>query len=283
MRIKQAVLPNIVITARLCGSLLFSALPLFSQEISSRTENVGSISIQKAVTKLWPDTLGCGLTGRVYDEKKEPMINVVILLSVDGTLKGSVTDYDGVYSFGSLQPGLYKAVILYLGYDSLIQDSIIVAPFLTLVRNFQMKRSAQKPYHYRPPYRTSLINTSFTGIAGRITDNKRTPLPGVKINSYENGTRDGWAITDRDGSYYLTQRPGSREILFSYPGYDSVLITGLTIVEDSTKNIDLKLSKSRTRCLSYETFTIFCPPIIDIDYPTRRIFKREEIDQLPLR
>ncbi len=63
------------------------------------------------------------ISGTVTDAG-ETLIGVSI--SIDGTLRGSVTDFDGVYSI-SLDPGTYKVIASYVGYSTIAQTATVVA------------------------------------------------------------------------------------------------------------------------------------------------------------
>ena len=83
--------------------------------------------------KIWLTTITLGLViicsnvawsqttfmikGKVTDNKNEPLIGVNILLGSTGV--GTITDYDGNYSFtGSVKSGEYPLKFSYLGYSS---------------------------------------------------------------------------------------------------------------------------------------------------------------------
>ncbi|MEL7426856.1 MAG: TonB-dependent receptor [Bacteroidota bacterium] len=63
------------------------------------------------------------ISGAVVDGD-EPLIGVSI--SVDGTLSGTVTDFDGNYTL-DLPPGNYKLVASYVGYSTIAQNATVVA------------------------------------------------------------------------------------------------------------------------------------------------------------
>lgn len=63
------------------------------------------------------------VSGTVVDGN-EPLIGVSI--SIDGTMKGAVTDLDGKYTI-SLDPGAYKVVASYVGYSTIAQRVTVVA------------------------------------------------------------------------------------------------------------------------------------------------------------
>jgi hypothetical protein len=60
-----------------------------------------------------------GVKGTVTDEKKEPITNASVAIFFNDSLKGAtVTDIDGNYTIGLLQPGTYKIKASNFGYLS---------------------------------------------------------------------------------------------------------------------------------------------------------------------
>ncbi len=84
-----------------------------------------------------------GIAGCVLDEKKERAVNVTVeVFSSAGVLAGAnVTDYDGNYRVKPLEPGYYKILALYPGYDSVTVTEVIVQPGAITTQNFNLKRS----------------------------------------------------------------------------------------------------------------------------------------------
>ncbi len=117
-------------------------------------------------------------------------------------------------------------------------------------------------------------------IAGHVTDEKREPIVGASVQVLQKSILKGNTNTDIDGNYILTLRDtGYYDVLATYRGYDSLLITGVLVTHDTTiQNFDL------SRNTGYREPIIFrskCLPILDIDNPTKRTFYKYQIDQAP--
>lgn len=56
------------------------------------------------------------LTGKVLDEEKEGLIGATIML--EGTTKGTVTDFEGNYTISGIAPGTYKVSYSFVGYKT---------------------------------------------------------------------------------------------------------------------------------------------------------------------
>jgi hypothetical protein len=83
------------------------------------------------------------ISGRVLDDKKEPLPSAVIQVYQGGILKGgNVTDYDGNYTVKPLDPGYYNVLVLYAGYDSIMITDVVVTPGQRTTQNFQMARKS---------------------------------------------------------------------------------------------------------------------------------------------
>ncbi|MFI5196809.1 MAG: carboxypeptidase regulatory-like domain-containing protein [Chitinophagales bacterium] len=81
------------------------------------------------------------ISGRVLDDKKEPLPSAVIQVYQGGILKGgNVTDYDGNYTVKPLDPGYYDVLVLYAGFDSIMVTEVVVAPGQRTTQNFTMAR-----------------------------------------------------------------------------------------------------------------------------------------------
>lgn len=68
------------------------------------------------------------LTGRVVDEKKEPIMYATVRAFKDTQFIGAtVTDSAGNFEINSLNPSLYSIVALSLGYDSSVIKDLLVS------------------------------------------------------------------------------------------------------------------------------------------------------------
>lgn len=82
------------------------------------------------------------LSGTVLDgaNDNEPMIGVVV--RVEGTDLGAVTDVDGQFNIIGVRPGTYTVVATYDGYQPLRINNVRVSIDLTTTLNFTMRESA---------------------------------------------------------------------------------------------------------------------------------------------
>jgi len=85
------------------------------------------------------------ISGRVLDDKKEPLPSAVIQVLQGGILKGgAATDYDGNYSIKPLDPGYYDVLVLYNGFDSFETTGVIVSPGQRTTVNVTMQRKSKE-------------------------------------------------------------------------------------------------------------------------------------------
>ena len=83
------------------------------------------------------------ISGRVLDDKKEPLPSAVVQIFQDKILKGgAMTDLDGNFVINDIETGKYDALVLYAGLDSLEQKSIEIFPTQKTSVNFQMRHKA---------------------------------------------------------------------------------------------------------------------------------------------
>src|SRR5580698_2049405 len=81
------------------------------------------------------------ISGRVLDDKKEPLPSAVVQVYSGGILKGgNVTDYDGNYTVKPLDPGFYDVLVIYAGFDSIMTTHVTVSPSQRTSLNFSMTR-----------------------------------------------------------------------------------------------------------------------------------------------
>ena len=80
--------------------------------------------------KVKPVESGFGqISGRVFDDKKEPLPSAVVQVSQNGVVKGgAATDFDGNYIIKPVEAGYYNLVITYHRLYSFIITGILVHP-----------------------------------------------------------------------------------------------------------------------------------------------------------
>src|ERR1700749_1116981 len=87
-------------------------------------------------------------------------------------------------------------------------------------------------------------------ISGRVLDPVKEPLPSAIVQVYQGGILKGGCITDYDGNY--TIKPlgaGYYNVLASYTGYDSVMVTGVIVADSSRTTQNFVFSKPQNKRL----------------------------------
>ncbi len=100
-----------------------------------------------------------GISGRIFDEKKEPLVNAIVqVYSSGGLLRGvNATDYDGYYLVKPLERGYYKVVVILNGYDTSMMTGIIVQNSQMTIQKFDLKKSQGKAKRSTNVYRKPLV------------------------------------------------------------------------------------------------------------------------------
>lgn len=123
---------------------------------------------------------GQGITGRVLDETKQPMINAVVQVFNSGgmVVGATVTDFDGIYLVKPLDPGYYNVLVRYAGYDSALTTGVIVHPGASTTLNFNMTHPSgmRMKEVIVKAYKTPMINSDDPG-SHVMTFNQSTPVP----------------------------------------------------------------------------------------------------------
>ncbi len=101
-----------------------------------------------------------GLSGKVLDEKKEPIINAIVqVFSSNGVLMGgNVTDYDGNFLVKPLDPGYYTVAVRFNGYDTSTVTRVIVSQATNTSQNFALYKFVDHPKNVVTEYKNRLIN-----------------------------------------------------------------------------------------------------------------------------
>lgn len=80
------------------------------------------------------------IKGLVTDVKtKEPLVGATVML--EGTMTGTVTDFDGAYAIQRVKPGTYKIRCSFISYETILKEKVTVAPGQILEIDFELKES----------------------------------------------------------------------------------------------------------------------------------------------
>jgi outer membrane receptor protein involved in Fe transport len=159
------------------------------------------------------------ITGRVVDEKKEPVINAVVQAFDGGILKGTaVSDIDGNYDIKPLEPATYFLVVKALGFNDQKITDIVVSPDKTTGVNVAMEiKSNTLGAVTIVRYKTPLVDPYATGSNGHLdkdqidhapvltTDELVALTPGVYQQSRRQDDRSGVSIggSRSEGTLYI--------------------------------------------------------------------------------
>ncbi|SFR34803.1 Outer membrane receptor proteins, mostly Fe transport [Robiginitalea myxolifaciens] len=115
--------------------------------------------------------------GVVTDPSGEPIIGASVYL--EGTDKGSQTDFDGKYTITGISPGSYNLIASYLGYETQTKYNILVRSVGTPDFNFVLVESAQQ------------LDEVVVSNANVISRPKETPLSTQSLSAVEIATYPG--------------------------------------------------------------------------------------------
>ncbi|AXT57067.1 TonB-dependent receptor [Aquimarina sp. AD1] len=117
------------------------------------------------------------LSGNVVDQTGLPVLGASVL--IEGTEKGTQTDFDGNYRIENIIPGSYNLTISYIGFQTQTKFNIIVKSKGTPAYNFVLKESAE-----------ALDEVVISNI-NRISRPKETPLSIQTLSAVEIATYPG--------------------------------------------------------------------------------------------
>ena len=119
-------------------------------------------------------------------------------------------------------------------------------------------------------------------IGGTVTDTTGGVLPGVTVEARSPALIEQvrTAVTDGNGQYLIVAlEVGTYDILYSLPGFGSLLREGVVLNSGFTANIDIQLGIGDIE----ETITVSgATPVVDIqNVEQRQVMDREVIDSIP--
>ncbi|MGB5821780.1 MAG: TonB-dependent receptor [Saonia sp.] len=117
------------------------------------------------------------LSGNITDETGTPVIGASVFL--EGTEKGTQTDFDGNYRIENIIPGSYNLVVSYIGFETQTKYNIIVRSKGTPAYTFTLKESAEK------------LDEVVVSNANKISRPRETPLSTQSLSAVEIATYPG--------------------------------------------------------------------------------------------
>ena len=83
------------------------------------------------------------IAGTIIDQQtQEPLIGVNV--SVDSSILGAITDFDGKYEINELSAGTYRLVISYIGYNTKTIEQVVVKEQETTTLNIVLELASNE-------------------------------------------------------------------------------------------------------------------------------------------
>ncbi|MBX2906337.1 MAG: von Willebrand factor type A domain-containing protein [Taibaiella sp.] len=118
-------------------------------------------------------------------------------------------------------------------------------------------------------------------IAGKVVDEKKEPILSALVVVLQSGIHVQQNVTDFDGNYNIRKlTPGYYDLLVTYAGYDSVLITKLTVVPGkvTTQNVSMVRNSDSLKGITIKAYK---KPLVNVDKANITILTAEDIKTLP--
>lgn len=211
------------------------------------------------------------LSGKVTDKTGEELIGCTLkLMQLERMVKGTITDYDGVFVFKEIEQGMYDIEVSYTGYTPFRLNNIFVkARGDQKMDTIQLERIAETgcdlPGIYAMHSFKPTLAFNQTHLSGKVTDETSEELIGATVKLMrENYTISNGTITDFDGNYvFKAVEPGTYNIEVSYTGYQTSRTDGVVVKADSINKLDVSLGVSELH--SGCGIIIYCYPMLNKD------------------
>lgn len=137
-----------------------------------------------AVGIVGAQTGATSLAGSVKDDAGEPVISgTVSLYKGKSLLTGVLTDFDGNYNFGNIDPGNYEVEVSYVGLQTQRVTGVVVLAGRTNFLNFELSSGVNLAEVVVTEFRVPLIEQDNTTRGGIKTGEEIRNLPTKNINA----------------------------------------------------------------------------------------------------
>jgi hypothetical protein len=118
-------------------------------------------------------------------------------------------------------------------------------------------------------------------IAGKVLDEKKEPLLSATVQIYQGGILKGGNVTDFDGIYSVKPLdPGYYDVLVSYTGYDSIMITKVVVQPGGKTTQNFTMSRA-SKELTTTIIRAYKKELVDQNNPGKTVLTSEDIKVLP--
>ncbi|MBX2890374.1 MAG: carboxypeptidase regulatory-like domain-containing protein [Saprospiraceae bacterium] len=185
------------------------------------SEKGGSHVAPAKIRRIPAPTASALLQGRILDDTGEPLIGATVkVLKGNELVRGTITDYDGIYHVKPLNPGTYNVEISYTGYTTQKTTGVKVLAgqitFLDDAMSNSMVLNAVEVAAYKVP----LIKQDQTVSGGALTSEQIRSLPTRSMNAIV-ATTAGTTSKDDDDIKIKSSRSDATEYYI-----DGVRVTG---------------------------------------------------------
>lgn len=110
----------------------------------------------------------------------EPLINATV--SIQGTTRGVITDFDGNYLMLNVEPGTYTLEARYLGYATAVVQEVIVRTDLTTRQNFELEAEAYEGEEIVVVAERQSVIKDITSSESRVSSDEIKNLPVQEVS-----------------------------------------------------------------------------------------------------
>ena len=131
--------------------------------------------------------------GKVYDAETNevlPFANV-ILYKNNEQISGSITDFEGAFTFNPIQSGNYDVVVKYIGYQETKLKNIFISSNKITFYDFKLKQSSVELASFEiSENKRPLISKDDVSSGGTINTQMISQMPGVSSKKYKQNEMD---------------------------------------------------------------------------------------------
>lgn len=176
-----------------------------------------SIACLLAAGDAWAQT--GKVSGRVTDAVTgEPLPGVNI--TVDGTMRGAATDFDGYYVITNVPPGRYEVVVSFIGYKRVRMPDVQVSTDFTTTLDFALEEEVIQGEEVVVVAQQEAIQRDLTSTRAVVTAEEIEKLPVESVADIVN--LQGGVVASGDGGFHV--RGGRSDEV-------AVLVDGMSVVD----------------------------------------------------
>jgi len=161
------------------------------------------------------------IQGKVTDpDLKEGLPFATVSVTVNGSLVGAQTDFDGVYSIKPLPPGRYDVTVQYIGYQTSLTKDVIVEPDKITFLDIDLAGESEMLEEIVvKEYKVPLLKADETSVGNTVTKEQIQNLP----------TRDVSSIASTTAGVYQEDEGGDLNVKGSRSNATDYYVDGIKV------------------------------------------------------